>query len=446
MLRDTNDDRVAPRWSRGEEGSELGAGEDQLVEPTRKPVPLAEMLSRLHTDPDEAVVLPSSPSDNPQQREVSALHGSLESGGELRGADLGGSSTASATTTNCNQVHSVDHSRQTPTQDLSSLPSSPSVQAECHDVHRVVAMCVRDGSEFVLVNIHEASRPDHTVGQLLETVEETTRCLLNSGHPLDTLWQSPADRFWLTSADGLVITDYATGWSHPADAVFNSAECALTWSAMWLPELEDGRRSVPTSVGGTDDQEIFIGTSSGDIFRWEGTDRWTHMATPVSASLTTFFTQPGRPLYVAGFDSTLLVLSRSGWQQIWLPLASHHIIQGGAWLPVSSLLLCTNKGGILRVESPERVCVVGRVEGALHGIACARGRTFLAGKPVGAWELACDGTLLPLRKSFAACGVLATEKQLYFIPADQTRGLGFVAHEFEEGSWVYHALVSIATP
>lgn len=304
-----------------------------------------------------------------------------------------------------------------------------------------LALCVTQlaDTRYGLITLYDEVDPLNAVGQVVATVGTEpgapSRCVLNTGHPLANMWQSPEGSLWVSSSDGHVFTTAPVDWPRDPQARFDDNGSGLPWRTVLLPMLRRNRHPpVLTVIGGTSDKEVFAATSSGAIYNWQGRS-WIEQETPSQDSLVRIVAVPGHPLFALGDRGALLRLEGQRWHAIVLPDTEDAVLTGGAFLPDGSLLVCSTKGQVLRVMPDGSSSLFASADAKFFGIAMLGDRAMLAASPIGAWELSLDGALQPVRDTFAAVNLVEAGGRLYFVLSEQPHGPSFVVHEPQTGAW-----------
>jgi nitrite reductase/ring-hydroxylating ferredoxin subunit len=305
--------------------------------------------------------------------------------------------------------------------------------------HRLaIGVCQGPGSRYSLLTFYDEADPINAVAQLVETADggdgAPTRCVLNTAHPVDTLWRSPSGALWLGSADGHVFTTAPTGWQPAPSADFDDAGSGLNWRVSRLPLLQTLLHNpVITSLAGRGDQDVFVGTSNGSIYRWQGNE-WRETTTGLDDEIVRFAVKPDGVVFALGGSASLFVLEGEVWRRVVVPGTRSAILTGGAFASDGSLIVCSNKGAVFRVADGA-ARQIAQANGSFYNIVMLGDRAILAGDPIGAWQLTPDGTLAPLRETFGAVNLIEAAGKLHFVLSEQDDGPGFAVYEPATDRW-----------
>ncbi|ARN20663.1 hypothetical protein [Piscinibacter gummiphilus] len=140
--------------------------------------------------------------------------------------------------------------------------------------------------------------------------------LLATNDTLRVLWQSPAGKLWVASADGNVGTTAKVRWPAAGTGVDFKTLSGPKWTATSLPaQRSNGLFPNITALWGTSDDQVFAGTYDGDIYRWDG-KAWSQDHDGSAAgndSIEAFGGTGANDVYAVGPLGTLLHFDGHGW-------------------------------------------------------------------------------------------------------------------------------------
>ena len=187
------------------------------------------------------------------------------------------------------------------------------------------------GDQLISLSIiYEEADSGAATGQLFATPLDRAK---RSGKPArvlitnDTLrcfWISPEGSMWVASADGNVGTNAAVRWPAPqrGDLTYTSSDSSSKWVVTTLPAIKStGLRPDITTLWGTSDSDIHVGTTGGHLYRWDGT-AWTQTFEGPGKGGGTIRAIDGHGpenVFAVGLANTALHFDGARWQPVRVP-------------------------------------------------------------------------------------------------------------------------------
>jgi hypothetical protein len=278
---------------------------------------------------------------------------------------------------------------------------------------------------YVLITVYPESNALNASGQVLHHAlneEALTRCLLNTASPLAALWSSPSAAVWAIGADGTVWTTAAVDWPPPSGVRFDVVDPSLKWKVTRLPNLSKERYAPNlAAIWGTSDRNVFCATTSGVIYRWDGS-RWSESPSGFQSSLSGLHGTGPDDVYCVGYNGSVSHYDGQAWQPV--PVtgieSASTIITGVCAVAPNKAYLVTNRGELLAGDR-RGFRPLAKAQAKFMGIAGLPGRLFLCSSPGGAWELI-GIRIVQVKGNFAATDVQEAAGRLYFIETEQPLG------------------------
>ena len=171
--------------------------------------------------------------------------------------------------------------------------------------------------------------------------------LLATNDTLRTLWASPSGALWVASADGNVGTTAAVSWPAAAAGVDYLTLSGPAWSVTTLPrQRSNGLPPNVTGLWGTSDDNVFVGTYDGDIYRWDG-KAWAQEHDGSAAGnrgVSAFGGTGPDDVFALGIAGTLLHFDGRAWTPLRVPGPpnGHESLTGVHALPDGTVFISTS--------------------------------------------------------------------------------------------------------
>jgi hypothetical protein len=177
--------------------------------------------------------------------------------------------------------------------------------------------------------------------------EDPPTQLLATNDTLRTLWASPSGALWVASADGNVATTARVNWPAPGTGVDYQTLSGAPWTVTSLaPQRSNGLPPNVTGLWGTSDDNVFVGTYDGDIYRWDG-KAWAQEHDGAAAGnrgVSTFGGTGPNDVFALGIAGTLLHFDGRAWTPLRVPGPpnGHESLTGVHALPDGTVLISTS--------------------------------------------------------------------------------------------------------
>lgn len=191
----------------------------------------------------------------------------------------------------------------------------------------IISLAETGGKVYFLTNQYEEGDNGDGIGHihaLSDTRSFTDMPLetLSSNDNVRAMWASPSGALWTGSANGLVATQAKAGWPKYTGPYLYSAENKTPrWSVTELPPTAAGEAvSNVTALWGTADDDVYVGTFSGDIFHG-GVQGFTQVfdgSTLGDETIDAFGGNRG-DVYAGGTGGTLLHFDGQRWTTLKAP-------------------------------------------------------------------------------------------------------------------------------
>lgn len=146
---------------------------------------------------------------------------------------------------------------------------------------------------------------------------EVPRLSLATNDGLSAITASSTGSVWVGSVDGQVATTAQVSWPTAANhARYSSKDPAVPWSVTTLPRLRNERTSPNVSaIWALDDENVFVGTYLGHIYRWDGR-AWNQVyegLVPKGGTIRAFSGRDAKDLFAVGDNGVILHFDGNSW-------------------------------------------------------------------------------------------------------------------------------------
>lgn len=282
---------------------------------------------------------------------------------------------------------------------------------------------VEDGDDvYALVLIGEDGDEGNAVGNVYIVPGDPDvdfEPVLWTNDTLRVLTRSPKGSLWTASSDGNVLTTAKVKWLRPTDRdlEFDSLEGTPHWRATTLPDLQkDGYAPSITAMAAVSDSEVYAGTFTGSVYRWDGV-AWAEVWNGSAGSIHRILgIGDGRAIAV-GADSTILYGDGTRWKRLRDPdgAKSKNDISAVLAMGDDRFLLCDQSGRLLH-GGAGGFAVLSRHDLSFFAAGMFEGRIFLAAGPDGVAEIV-RGAVTIANPKVEAVGVYPGAHKIYFIEA-----------------------------
>lgn len=305
----------------------------------------------------------------------------------------------------------------------------------------VLAVSEALGVTTILVINYPPSDPASSGGYLYQrqagTADRSTQ-ILATNDTLRSLWSSPSGSVWCASTLGRVWTTADVPWTNAASDIidFEVPDGDHVWRYLALPRQERDA-AVPNcqEIWGTSDDNVFVGSFGGVVYRWDGTI-WSQYDAGLGGAIGRFGGIRADDVYACGYRSSILHFDGRRWHVIADPDGPgiDDILTGIAISEQGDALICgQSRGGRVLGGSASGMSVVGRYGAPFIGMVEIDGRLIFAAGQGGVLEWQ-GAKLVTLRDDILPWSVSKGEGRLYF--TETPSGLS-VYSEFDltTGAW-----------
>jgi hypothetical protein len=294
----------------------------------------------------------------------------------------------------------------------------------------VLAVTEARGITTILVINYFPTDPAGAGGYIYQRragTDERSTHVLSTNDTLRTLWASPDGHLWTSSTTGRVWTTANVPWTNvdASDGLdFEVPEGNLVWRYVALPKQErDGATPNTQEIWGTSDDNVFVGSFDGVVYRWDGRT-WSQHDTGLGGAVGRFGGLRPDDVYACGYRSTILHFDGRHWRAVGDPdgAGTDDILTGIAFTDKGEALICgKSRGGRLLRGNGNGFAVVGRYGAPFIGMANMQGRLIFSAGKRGVLELK-GQALVTLRDDLIAWSVAVGDGRLYFTetPPGQT--------------------------
>lgn len=298
------------------------------------------------------------------------------------------------------------------------------MKPEGNEIQHIIGVCGSGNSLFMLLTVYDEADALGAVGQVLHTQADTAHgySVLATNQPLSCMWCSPLGRLWVASSSGYLWT---TAQSAPAqytgDAVDSQTpEAMLSWQFSKLPSLADrGYSPNATAITGIDDRNLFVGTFTGTVYRWDGS-AWSQFLLPGSPCINELSGTTAEDVWAAGYDSLIAHFDGKVWTRVALPpeVPRTDVVTGIRSTGPQQAIACTRSGKLLS-GNPAGFRVLHAVQAEFYGVGVIDQNTYLAGGRSGIWQATPTG-MVSVKPNLQAVDVFETpDLGIYFIEPEQ---------------------------
>ncbi len=144
-------------------------------------------------------------------------------------------------------------------------------------IEEVIDMALHQKDLHFLVISYEPENPASGGGLVFTrspAPAEKSLCILSTNDPVRCISCSNNGNLWMGSLYGLIWTTAATGWPSTDDTGVDFAmpEGNRNWCFYALPKTDDDGFYQAIAIEAFDDGCVFVGTSNGNLFHWNGKD------------------------------------------------------------------------------------------------------------------------------------------------------------------------------
>lgn len=285
----------------------------------------------------------------------------------------------------------------------------------------VLAVSEACGLTTILAINYPRSDPASSGGYVYQrqagTADRSTQ-ILATNDTLRSLWTSPSGDVWCASTLGRVWTTANVPWTNTESDIidFEVPASDHVWRCTALPR-EERDRAAPNcqEIWGTSNENVFVGSFGGLVYRWDGAV-WTQHDAGLGGAIGRFGGLRADDVYACGYKSSILHFDGQQWRVIADPdgAGNDDILTGIAVNDQGEVLICgKSRGGRVLRGNASGMVVVGRYSAPFLGMVEVDGRLiFAAGKSgVVEWQ----GTkLVTLRADVIPWSVSKGEGRLYF--------------------------------
>jgi hypothetical protein len=305
----------------------------------------------------------------------------------------------------------------------------------------VLAVSEAHGVTTILVINYPPSDPASSGGYVYQrqagTADRSTQ-ILATNDTLRSLWSSPSGSVWCASTLGRVWTTADVPWTNvDSDIIdFEVPESDHVWRYLALPRQErDDAAPNCQEIWGTSDDNVFVGSFGGVVYRWDGST-WTQHDAGLGGAIGRFGGIRADDVYACGYKSSILHFDGRGWRVIADPDGPgiDDILTGIAVTQQGDALICgQSRGGRVLAGNASGMSVVGRYGAPFIGMVEVDGRLIFAAGQSGVIEWQ-TGKVVTLRDDILPWSVSKGEGRLYF--TETPTGLS-VYSEFDlvTGTW-----------
>jgi hypothetical protein len=297
---------------------------------------------------------------------------------------------------------------------------------EPHELHHVIAAQKR-GDDLILVYLsYWEDDAANAVGQIVRTTffdrQGSYESILNTNDVLTpTLWCSPTNNLWVGSANGNVWTTAHVAWPphRMAGLVYDVRDATLSWTVTTLPDLKQlGHKPNVSALWGIGDANVFIGTFTGGIYHWNGTE-WLQVFEAVGEPINHIHGSAENDVYAVGNKGTILHFDGTAWRQLPYPGdgVNRDVLTGVRALNQNEAFVCGTAGRILH-GSRSGFEILGQFAIPFYGITYFQNRLILASGMKGAHELR-GNQVSVLRDTFGAVAIFEMMDRVFFIEPTQ---------------------------
>lgn len=239
---------------------------------------------------------------------------------------------------------------------------------------------------------------------------------LNTNDNLNTIWASPENSLWVGSGWGNVWTTASVPGdpSRFANLQWTNLDPSLTWVCTELPKRPNGGAYSVSAIWGNSDRDLYVGTFSGVIFHWNGT-QWRVAYNENQKPITRIHGSGTTDVWAVGRNGLALHFDGHHWRSVALPGdAGDGQMLTGVWaLSADEVYICSTSGVVFHgsQHSLERL---GEYAHSFYGIVEFQKAMFLAAGDAGVAALR-GNKLEIVRGTFASTGVYRLPKRLAFV-------------------------------
>ena len=292
-------------------------------------------------------------------------------------------------------------------------------RAEVRQVREIVSARQCGENIFMILLVFWETDAAGAVGQVVRTGRQRGSAFtwdLNTNNQLRNLWCSPQGSLWVGSTDGNMWTTAKVSWPPPADDTESDQRQALVpWSATKLPLMRRHNiKPIMTSVWGTADDDVYVGTFEGGVYHWNGR-AWEQVFTDVNSAINHIHGSARDDVYAVGERGLILHYDGTAWRRLPYPADGGNSdgLTGVRAIAREEVFICGRSGRILH-GSRAGLEVLGEFDPVFYGIGEFQRRLFLAAGDHGVCELV-GNRITVLKDQFGTVGVFENPDLLFFV-------------------------------
>lgn len=296
-------------------------------------------------------------------------------------------------------------------------------ESKVRQIREIVAARVSGDYIFMVMLVYWETEAAAAVGQVVRTGRGRGSAFtwdLNTNNQLRNLWCSPQGSLWVGSTDGNMWTTAKVTWQPPPDDTeYDASQALAPWSVTKLPNMQrHGIKPIMTSVWGTSDDDVHVGTFEGGVYHWNGL-AWRQVFTDVTSAINHIHGSAADDVYAVGEQGLILHYDGRTWRRLPYPGdgGTSDGLTGVRALRREEAYICGRAGRILHGSS-RGLEVFGEFDPAFYGIAPFQERLLLAAGDHGVWELV-GNQARAIKETFGAVGVFEGSDVVFFVEPTQ---------------------------